>query len=250
PSGMQIENPQPWIVTLSLACREKTAAIGERKQITHLRAIPAGHGDPLGQSAVEQVAAAGREQPRTQVALRRQLPAGGEFTGAVQIATFVAEALQTEIVGYALTPDTLQTGVERRTLTAQLRQAQGETVGRMGTALQFALVTTAPEDLQAFVLRGGQLRIALAWQVQAEPLTGQRLAVLQPRVADHLQWHPGGSRDAPGGFLGVEVALFHPQPQVLAFTGQSDVQHLVDLKVLGHGLQHRAAARLTMRPRP
>ncbi len=117
----------------------------------------------------------------------------------------------------------------------------------MCTTLQLALMPGALEDRQAFVLGGGKIRVGLARQMQAEPLASQCLAVLQSRVADHLQRHASGAGDAFGSFLGVQVALFHPQPEVFALAGQRNVEHLIDLKILRDRLQHRAAARLAMR---
>src|SRR3546814_3915145 len=92
----------------------------------------------------------------------------------------------------------------------------------------------ALEDRQAVALGSGKIRIALARQMQAEPLASQCLAVLEPGVADHLQRHASGAGDAFGGFLGVQIALFHPQPEVLAFAGQRDIEHFIDLKILGN----------------
>jgi hypothetical protein len=39
--------------------------------------------------------------------------------------------------------------------------------------------------------------------------------------------------DPPRRFFGVQAALFHPHPQVLALAAQRDIQHFVDLKIFG-----------------
>ncbi|MNT71837.1 hypothetical protein D3C72_2103710 [compost metagenome] len=80
--------------------------------------------------------------------------------------------------------DQLQTRVNGRLVAGKLGQAQGETVGRMRTALQLAFVPGGLEDFQRVVFCRGQVRISLAWQLHTEPLASQRLAVLQTGVAD------------------------------------------------------------------
>lgn len=132
----------------------------------------------------------------------------------------------------------------------QLGQTQTKPIGRMRAALQLALMTNALEQPQAAVFGGAQVGVALARQMQAEPLPGQRLAVLQARIADYLQRHASGAGDAFGGFFGVQITLFNPQPEVFTLAGQRDIEHLIDLKILGDRFQHRTAARLAMGTRP
>lgn len=92
----------------------------------------------------------------------------------------------------------------------------------------------------------GQIGIGLLRQVQAEPLASQRLAILQPGIADIALRHTSGTGQATRRLLGVETALLHPQPQVLAMAGQRNVQYLVDLEVLGGGLEYGLATSLAM----
>lgn len=106
------------------------------------------------------------------------------------------------------------------------------------------------EDLQGVVFRRAQVWIGLAGQLHAEPLAGQRLAILEAGIADRAQGHAGSLGNAPRGLFGVQATLFHPQPQVLAFAGQRDIQHLVHLEVLSRRLEYRAAQCFTIGPRP
>ncbi|MOA28025.1 hypothetical protein D3C78_1489390 [compost metagenome] len=140
------------------------------------------------------------------------------MTRLVQVAAVEAEALQAEVVGHAARGDLLQALLQRLALGLQGGQADDEAVGGMGAALQLARVARALEDAQVVTLGGSQIRIGLARQVQAEPLAGQRLAILEARVADRLERHAGRAGDALRRILGVQATLFDPQPQVLAGT--------------------------------
>src|SRR5690606_7012763 len=242
---MQIEDGQARVLAFGLPRREKAATVGEGQQIADLRLAPASIADTLCQDPVEQIAAPSREQPRAQVALYRQLLPLGIFACAMNVA-----ALEAEVVGHTLRLDALETRLQLGTTGVQLGQAQGEAVGRMSAALQLALVAASLEDLQGLVLGLVEDRIGLARQVQAEPLARQRLAVLEARIADAAQRHAGSAGDATGRFLGIEVALLDPKPEMLAFAGQGNVQHLIDLEILGHGLEHGAATRPTVCPWP
>ncbi|MNV81227.1 hypothetical protein D3C71_1748780 [compost metagenome] len=151
------------------------------------------------------------------------------------------EALGAEIVGHTLLPELLQARIHRLVIGSQGGQAQGEPVGRMRAALQFALVTHLFEHTQAGILGTRQIRVGLARQVQAEPLAGQGLAVLEAGVADRAHRHPSGTGQAAGRLLGVQVTLLDPQPQVFALAGQRDIQHFVDLEVFSHCLEDGSA---------
>src|SRR5690606_7814617 len=120
----------------------------------------------------------------------------------------------------------------------------------MGTALQLALVATAFEDAQRFVFSLAQLRVRLAWQMQAEPLAGQRLAILETGVADGPYRHASGAGNTPCRFLGVEVAFLDPEPEMFALPRERNIQHLIDLKIVGHSLEHGTAACSAMGARP
>ena len=158
----------------------------------------------------------------------------------------MAKALQAIVVGNALRPDLLQPLLQQGLVRLQLSQAQGKAVGRMGTALQFARVTHGLEDTQRRPFSRGQIGITLARQVQAEPLPGQGLAVLESGIADIALRHAGGAGQTAGRLFGVQAALFHPQPEVFTLTGERNIQHLVDLEIFGRGFQHRPPAGLAM----
>jgi hypothetical protein len=157
------------------------------------------------------------------------------------IAALKTEALGAEIVRHAGPLHRFKSLVERCPIGRKGSQAQGETIGRMGTTLQFTRMPSLLEDTQGVVLRRAQVRVRLAWQVQAEPLPGQGLAILEASVADGAQRHACGLGQAPCGFLGVEVALLDPQPKVLTFTAQGNVQHFIDLEIFGASLEYGAA---------
>ena len=89
------------------------------------------------------------------------------------IAAFMTKTLQAVIVGNALSSNLRQALVQCLTVRRQLGQAQGKAVGRMRAALQFAGMPNLFEDAQAGAFSGAQIRISLAWQVQAEPLDAQ-----------------------------------------------------------------------------
>ena len=59
----------------------------------------------------------------------------------------------------------------------------------------------------------------------------------------------GSAGDTPSGLLGIQAALLDPQPQVLAVSGQRDVQDFIDLEVFSRGLEHSSAQRFTVGPR-
>ncbi len=152
---MQVEDRQARIAALRLCGGKETAAVGERQQVAYPRLGPTAIGDTLGQHAIEQVAAPRRKQTRTQVALNRQLVPGGEITGTKEVATFIAETLQTEVVRHALRPDPLQPRIELRVIGVQIGQAQAKAIGRMCAALQLALMANALEQPQAVIFGGG-----------------------------------------------------------------------------------------------
>src|SRR5690606_35307358 len=81
-------------------------------------------------------------------------------------------------------------------------------------------------------------------------LAGQRLAVLQTGITDRLDGQARGPGDAARGLLGVQVALLDPQPQMLAAATERNIQHLVDLEVLGGFLEYRLPAGLALGARP
>ncbi|MNP44095.1 hypothetical protein D3C76_1379430 [compost metagenome] len=97
------------------------------------------------------------------------------------------KALGTEIIGDALLGNQLQPRFDGSLVTRELCQAQGEAVGRVGTALQLAFMPAGLEDSKRVVFCRGQIRIGFARQLYAEPLACQRLAILESGVADGAQ---------------------------------------------------------------
>lgn len=113
--GVQVEGGQTGIAAFFLASEEKAAAVGEGQQVANRCPVPATLRDPLGEQAVEQVAAPGGKEARTQVAVRRQQVLFRATARVDQVAAAVAEALQAEIVGHAVRGDTFQARVEKGT---------------------------------------------------------------------------------------------------------------------------------------
>ncbi|MCY1397481.1 hypothetical protein D9M71_124880 [compost metagenome] len=148
----------------------------------------------------------------------------------------MTKTLATEVIRYALPGDALQAMLQSFAISLQGCQAQGETVGGMSTALQLAAMPYLLEDAQRIAFSGGKIGIGLAWQVQAEPLASQRLAILQPRVADRAQRNACRTCQTSCRFLGIQTTLLDPQPEMFALPFEGNVQHLVDLEILGDGL--------------
>ncbi len=151
---MEVENGQSGVAAFINTSREKAAAVGERQQIAYLSLLPAAIGNTRRQHPIEQVAARGGQQPRTHCTLFRQRLTACVIARLAQIAALIAETLRTEIVGYALPGDGFKALIQRLLVTLQLGQPERETIGGVGTALQFALVSPALENLQRSVLRG------------------------------------------------------------------------------------------------
>ncbi|MNO48398.1 hypothetical protein D3C76_387320 [compost metagenome] len=243
---MQIENRQTRVAAFSFSGREKTAAVGEREQVADLGFLPGAIGHSCGEHLVEEKTARGREQARTNIALLRQRLARRPRTRINNIAAVVAETLGAEIIGDALLGYQLQTLLNRCFVAIELSQTQGETVGRMRTALQFAFVASGLENLQRVVFRRRQIRIGLARQLHAEPLASQRLTILETGIADGAQRHAGSLGDTPRGFFSVQAAFFDPDPQMFAIAAERNIEDFIDLKVFSDGFQYRRAEGFTI----
>ena len=102
------------------------------------------------------------------------------------------------------------------------------------------------EDLQRVVFRCRQIRIGLARQLHAEPLSGQGLTVLETGIADGAQRYAGCLGNAPRSFFSVQATLFYPDPQMFAVTAERDIEHFIDLEVFGDGFQYRCAEGLAI----
>ncbi|MNI53676.1 hypothetical protein D3C73_1085250 [compost metagenome] len=246
---MQIENRQARVAALGFACREKAAAVGERQQVTDLGTLPGAIGDAGGQHLIEQKTARRGEQTRAHVALLRQGLARGPGASIDDVAAVMAEALCAEIVRDAVFNDQLQAFFDSSLVASELGEAQSKAVGRVGTALQFALVAGGLEDLQRIVFRSRQIRVGLARQLHAEPLASQRLTVLEPGITDGAQWHAGSLGNPSRRFFSIQTTLFHPDPQVFAFATEGNVEDFVDLEIFGDRFQDRRAEGLTVSPR-
>lgn len=135
----------------------------------------------------------------------------------------------------------MQALLDRVFVASELSQAQGETVGRVRTTLQFAFVASGLEDLQRVVFRRRQIRIGLARQLHAEPLTGQRLTILEPGIADGTQWHAGSLGDTPCSLFSVQATFFDPDPQVFTIAAERNVEDFIHLKIFSDGFQYRGA---------
>src|SRR5690606_35197011 len=135
---MQIKRGQTRVAAFLNSRREETATVGERQQITDLCTIPAARRNPLGQHAVEDQTARGRQQARAAIALLGKTPLLGEMARLVNIAAIEAEALRTEIVGNAPLANLLQACVQLLGVARQSGQSQTESVCRVGAALQLA----------------------------------------------------------------------------------------------------------------
>src|SRR5690606_12319733 len=90
-------------------------------------------------------------------------------------------------------------------------------------------------------------------QLHAEALHGDRVAVLEPGIADRHLRHPGPARDLPGDEAGVHAALLDGQEQVLAVAAGLVTVQFLDPEILRAGAdprrQHRRAEGLHRRVR-
>ncbi|MNY25472.1 hypothetical protein D3C86_1592570 [compost metagenome] len=204
---MQIENRQARVAALGLTGRKKTAAIGKRQQVTDLGMLPGTVGNTRGQYLVKQKTAGRGQQARTHIALLRQSLARGPGTGVNHVAAIMPETLGTEIIGNALLGDQLQARLDRSLVAGEPGQTQRETIGRVRTALQLAFVAAGLEDFQRVVFGCRQIRIGLARQLHAEPLTCQRLTILEPGIADRAQGNARGLGNPPCCFFSIQAAL-------------------------------------------
>src|SRR5690606_2915497 len=123
-------------------------------------------------------------------------------------------------------------------------------VGAVRSALQFAAVPAAGQTAQLVIPQGREVRIVPARQLQAEPLAGDGTPILDPGIADIPELETGDPRQLPGHILGIQIALFDQQPQVLALPAQLDIEDLGDPEVLRLRLEHRPATGLAVGPRP
>ncbi len=207
---MQIEDRQTGIAAFIHPGREKTAAVGEREQITDLSLLPTAIGNPGGQHPIEQVTARRGQQSRTHRPLLRQRLAGGIITSLAKISALIAKTLRAEVIGDALPGNGFKALIQGVLVCIQLSQTQREAIGRMGAALQFAFVPPTLENLQRVILCSGQIRIGLARQLNAEPLAGQCLTILEPGIADCAQLDASSAGQSAGRLFRVQTALLNP----------------------------------------
>ena len=76
--------------------------------------------------------------------------------------------------------------------------------------------------------------------MQAIPLAGDGMAILEPGITDIDLAHAGELGQLPRDLIGVHPAFFHPQPQVFALAVRSETQVLIHLKILGRLTQAAA----------
>ena len=76
--------------------------------------------------------------------------------------------------------------------------------------------------------------------MQAIPLAGNGVAILETGITDIDLTHIGELGQLPRDLIAIHPALFHPQPQVFALTLRRVAQVLFHLKILWRLPQHTA----------
>src|SRR5690606_11476175 len=226
------------------------ATVGEGQAVAGQYAVPAAIGHPLPQQTVEQQAAGGGQQTCARAPGRWQCAPLGPLPGLLQVTAVTAEALGPEVVRHALLGDALQTLVQLCGISLKFGKTNDEVVGAVRSALQFAAVPAAGQTALQVIPQGREVRIVRARQLQAEALAGDGTPILDPGIADIPELETGDPRQLPGHILGIQIALFDQQPQVLALPAQLDIEDLGDPEVLRLRLEHRPATGLAVGPRP
>src|SRR5690606_32552115 len=169
---------------------------------------------PFRQHGIEQ-AAAYRRQPETfQLLLAWRLTLTAQpGAAAYPVSLCTAETLLAKVVWHATRGDQRQPRIQV-ILALQLAHHQLEIITPMGATIELAGMAHALQQLHTLgPLR--PLRIGLARQVQAEPLLGYRLAILQATVAHSTQRQLCRARQPQGQVGGIPAGLAHEQPQML-----------------------------------
>src|SRR5580704_9110985 len=163
--------------------REEAAASVEHGEIPGTGMLPAAVLDPCAEHRVEYHAACRREHEAALGGRQAQRLAAGD---ALEIRAVPAEALWTEVVGYATRGDDGETRREaaREAGAVALARAQpdGEAVAGKRSARELALVRMHLEHLEALPGPSGEPG-ATARLGYGKPLDGDGAAVLQPGVA-------------------------------------------------------------------
>ena len=134
----------------------------------------------------------------------------------MQVAAIAAKALRAEIIGHTFAGDDMQPCIQLGVIGLQIGQPNKETVRAVCTALQLALVAGLFQAAQLITPQRTEIRVGTARQLQTEPLTGDRLTILQPGVADVTQRNTGRTSQLPGDLFRIQAALFQQQPEMLS----------------------------------
>lgn len=77
--------------------------------------------------------------------------------------------------------------------------------------------------------------------MQAKPLAGDGVSVLQPTVIDESFSDPQSLRQFGGDIVAVAIRFLHPNQAVFAFAGGLKAKNLIDLKIFQPRLEPRRA---------
>ena len=112
----------------------------------------------------------------------------------------------------------------------------------------FTQVAGIREHLAAFQRKPGEIRRVLARHMQAEPLFGHRVAILQAGIADGTGVNTGEARQIVGHELGIAAVFADVHQHVLAFTVRCKTQIFHHHEIFRIGFQHPGALRPAMQP--
>src|SRR5690606_8765273 len=108
--------------------------------------------------------------------------------------------------------DAVQALFQQLPVTLPVMQAQDEPIALEGATLELAGMARRFLDVEFIAGQKGEVWVGLAWQMDGEPLLGDRMTVLQSGVADLGRAHAGPWRQLFRHPLGVAVSLTHPHP--------------------------------------
>ncbi len=214
---------------------EPGARAGQRPDLAIQWRVPGDTPDPRRQHGVEDVRTGGRQQKRTLVAVH---PAPPEHRPRLRhVTALAAKALLAEIVGHAARGDLRQHLFRCGAVAGHFAQHQHEAIAAQGAALQLACMPRRRQHLHVGMRESRPVRIGLARQLHREHLAGDRVAVLQPRVAHRDRRHASELRQLARHPVGVRAALLHPQQGVFTAAVGVVAKDLLDLKILRHAAQ-------------
>ena len=186
--------------------------------------------DALADHCIEKITARGRKKERTLIPILDALALKEAFR-AIQIVTIAAKALLTEVIGDTQFCNGLQP-LLYLFIAAKIAQQQAKMVAFECPGAQLAGVALTLEDLDILVFDDREIRLILAWKMNAKPLLCHRMAILEPRPR-HSPAIDASRLGQQSGHPGRIFAAFADGNQnMLTITVRLETQILDDHKIL------------------